>query len=391
MACIRERRGRLVIDFYDQHGKRRWKTLKEGTTKRDARKALREIEERVEKGAYIAPRKVPSFSEVADAWLKNKEPNVRHGTYGEYKGHVDCHLKPHFGLTKISHVNYGAAEEFVRQCQEKEISLSTVRKIVITFGAIMSYAVKRRYIDSNPVREVERPKGQSEHKEDDEMQILTPLQIRALIDAAGWIPRKEGGWIELEPLAKLKYRTLFMTAVLTGMRQGELLGLRWGDFDWSSNQINVKRTFNHGNLYDPKTKSSKRKIDLAPHLVTQLKEWKLACPPNKSDLVFPNGIGKPMSATNMYYRVFLPALKKAGILRTKFHNLRHTFASLLIDQGESPKYIQTQLGHSSIQMTFDIYGHLMKNENPESATKLGNTVFGELGGSKMVAETKRRG
>ena len=112
MACITKRRGRWVIDFYDQHGKRRWKTLKEGTTKTQARKELRDIEDKVEKGIYIAPRKVPSFSEVADMWLKGKKPNLRHSTYDQYKGHVENHLKPYFGIIKITRINYDSIEDF---------------------------------------------------------------------------------------------------------------------------------------------------------------------------------------------------------------------------------------------------------------------------------------
>jgi integrase len=121
-----------------------------------------------------------------------------------------------------------------------------------------------------------------------------------------------------------------------------------------------------------------------PQLIAQLKEWHLACPPNKLDLIFPNGDGNPMNDSNLRSRIFDPALKKAKIPKIRFHDLRHCYASLLIDQGESPKYIQTQIGHSSINVTFDIYGHLMKDSNQEAATRLGNAIFGESG-SKTVA------
>ena len=104
-------------------------------------------------------------------------------------------------------------------------------------------------------------------------------------------------------------------------------------------------------------------------------------------------LGKAMDHNNLIKRHFLPTLKKAGLPKIRFHDLRHCFASLLIDQGENPKYIQTQLGHSSITITYDIYGHLMKTENPESAAKLGNAVLGEdwETGSKMVADNTKRG
>jgi integrase len=161
--------------------------------------------------------------------------------------------------------------------------------------------------------------------------------------------------------------------------------------DFVAKQVAVNRTFNHGRFYAPKSRYSKRKIDMVPQLVSQLKEWKLACPKSELDLVFPNAKGNPIDANNLLNRVYNPALKKANLHRMRFHDLRHTYASLLISQGENPKYVQNQMGHSSIQVTYDIYGHLMKSENPESATKLGNTVFGENWGtgSRMVAERKK--
>jgi integrase len=169
-----------------------------------------------------------------------------------------------------------------------------------------------------------------------------------------------------------------MAAVLTGMREGELLGLQWGDIDWLNSQIHVRRTYNHGRFYEPKTKTSRRKIDLAPELVRELKRWRVACPPGDLDLVFPTENGTPEDATNMVRWRFLPALRRAKLPKIRFHNLRHTYASLLIAQGEYPKYIQSQLGHSSINVTMDIYGHLMDTVNRRAATQLGKLVLGNM-------------
>lgn len=371
MACITRRRGRWVIDFYDQYGKRRWKTLKEGATKTDARKVLRSIEDKVEKGIYVSPKTLPNFSEVSRKWLRAKRPNIRHSAYEQYKGHLEKHLKPFFGNAKINRINYDAVEDFIAHSYNKKVSIPTLRKILVSLGAIMTYACWKR-IDYNPVRDVEKPKGQSEHKDDEQLSILNRQQIKSLL---GKTP-------------ELKFKTLFMTAVLTGMRQGELFGLKWFDLDWFNNQVHVKRTFNHGRFYEPKTKACKRRIDLAPQLVTQLKKWKLACPPSDLDLVFPNEAGKPLAPIAMVRRKFEPALKKANISRIRFHDLRHTYASLLIDQGELPKYIQAQMGHSSITVTMDTYGHLMDNVNKDAAIRLGKAIF-RSDGCKTVAENEK--
>ena len=128
--------------------------------------------------------------------------------------------------------------------------------------------------------------------------------------------------------------------------------------------------------------------NLGPKLMNELKKWRLACAPCKLDLIFPNASGQPMDCRNMVNRYFEPALKKAGLPKIRFHDLRHTYASLLIEQGENIKYIQSQLGHSSPTVTLDVYAHLMKKSNPESAMRLETTIF-EVDGSKMVADEKK--
>jgi len=109
--------------------------------------------------------------------------------------------------------------------------------------------------------------------------------------------------------------------------------------------------------------------------MSDLRKWKLACPANDLDLVFPSKAGKPIDANNLIKREFKSALDRAKIRKIHFHILRHTYASLLIDQGEHPKYIQTQMGHSSINVTMDTYGHLMNTVNREASKRLEKAVF----------------
>ena len=169
-----------------------------------------------------------------------------------------------------------------------------------------------------------------------------------------------------------------VTVVLTRMKERELIGLQWGHVDWMRSQLPIRRTFNHGKFMEPKSKASRRKIDLAPELVHELKKWKLACPKGELDLIFPAEEGTPENAANLLYTRFFPALRRAELPRMRFHNLRHTYASLLIAQGEHPKYTQSQLGHSSINVTMDIYGHLMETVNQKAASLLGKTLLGNI-------------
>jgi integrase len=166
------------------------------------------------------------------------------------------------------------------------------------------------------------------------------------------------------------------------------LGLKWGDIDWANCQINIQRTFNKGRFFSTKTKTSNRKVDLGPTVITELKKWKLACPKNELGLVFPNEAGEAINYSNMVQRHFFPALREAALRRIRFHDLRHTYASLLIEQGENIKYIQNQMGHSSPMVTLNVYAHLMKPTNQEAACRLENTIFGATG-HKMVTKAKK--
>ena len=170
------------------------------------------------------------------------------------------------------------------------MNLTTLRKIIVTLNQIMKYAVRHTFIDHNPVRDAERPKDQSEVAETDEqddlIQILIPEQINAFLNAE----------------KDQKYNTLFMLAIMSGARQGELFGLKWTDVDWFNNQIHVQRTFNENAWYKPKSKASKRKIDLGITMMAQLKKWKFACPPSDLDLIFPNESGNPLHHGNMLRR-----------------------------------------------------------------------------------------
>jgi len=369
MACIAKRRNRYVIDFYDNQGKRRWKTLPKGITKKKARDSMREIEDQVRKGIYLPDRKIPLFSKVAQDWLEHKKANVRASTWDMYRGHLEHHFKD-VNDVKINRITPAKVEQFIADKQEDGMNLTTLRKIIGTFSQVTQYAVRHRYIDHNPVRDAERPKGQG-GEEKEQIQVLTPMEINALLDAT---PNQ-------------KYNTLFRLAIMSGARQGELIGLKWTDVDWFNNQIHVQRTYNKGAWYKPKTKTSNRKVDIGPKTMSELKKWHVACQPNDLDLIFPNEAGKPLDQKNIMSRHYYPALRKAGIKRIRFHDLRHTYASLMIEQGENIKYIQTQLGHSNPTVTWNVYAHLIKPTNQEAVCKLENTLF-EISGSKMVANTK---
>jgi integrase len=331
--------------------------MPKGTTKKKAKEKFREVEDQLRRGIYLPDKKIPNFKQVAKEWIDHKKPNLRHSTWSVYEGHTRNHFDD-FKPIKINRITTAKVEKWISARHNERMNLATIKKILVTLGQIMAYAVRHGYIDYNQVRDAERPRGNGE-TEKDKIRVLTPSEISSFFDAE----------------KDMNYGTLLRLAIFSGARQGELLGLKWSDVDWENNQIHIQRTFNNQRWYNTKTEASNRKIDLGPAMMKELKAWKLACPPNGLDLIFPNESGHPINHNNMVNRHFNPALKKAGIERIRFHDLRHTYASLLIEQGENIKYIQTQLGHSSPTVTWNVYAHLMKPVNQEAASKLENKIL----------------
>src|SRR5262249_5860921 len=157
------------------------------------------------------------------------------------------------------------------------------------------------YLDANPVQYVERPRG-----EDKEMDVLTPEEIRRLLDA------------QEEPL-----RTLLLMAILTGLRQGELFGLQWHDIDFAKHQIHVRRSLGHVPHDTLTYRRSRRAINMSPPLEESLRAFKTTH--RRSDFVFCSERGTPLDADNFRHREFPQALKRAGLRRVRFHDLRHTY------------------------------------------------------------------
>lgn len=373
MGTVRKRDNRYFLDFYDQHGVRQRHLMPKGATKAEAKKQLRANEDMVEKGTYMPIKDIPKFSQVAADWLEYKKAKIRETTWEVYEGHVRNHFDDLNGKL-VNRVSIATVEKFITKRQADRMNIGTLRKILVTLGQILSYAVKHRYLDYNPLREAERPREQAnEQEEGDKVAILTPAQITTF----------------LEQVQDNKYQTLFLMAIMTGARQGELLGLKWGDINWKNKQVYIQRTFNKGRFFVPKTKGSRRHIDLSPVVVRELKKWRLACPANNLNLVFPNEAGEPMNYSNMVQRYFLPALKSADLPRIRFHDLRHTHASIRLANGENIKYIQTQLGHASPTVTLNVYAHLMNPTNQDAACRLENAVFGSVGHHLGTKKEKR--
>jgi integrase len=219
---------------------------------------------------------------------------------------------------------------------------------------IFKRAVIWKYLKENPAQYVSKPRAERK-----EMGFFTPKEIKIFLENA-----------------RPRAYALFATAILTGLRLGELLALQWGDISWSTSQIYVRRSLYKGRFIEPKSRYAVRSVALTPKLATILKKHRLSSPPSEFDLVFCTKDGKPLDHSNVINQEFLPTLRRAGLRRIRFHDLRHTFASLLLHQGENIKYVQRQLGHASVQTTLDLYGHLLPDIHNRAGERLDETVFG---------------
>jgi integrase len=313
--------------------KRKW--FRGGPAQKDAQRVLAEKLNEINHGTYKETPKT-SFKEFADHWIKNyAEARLKPSTLAGYKDIILKLLVPAWKRIQISALSIGHLQAFVAR-RRGQVSAKTVCNEIAVIKEMFKHALRWGY---NPAEHLERPKVKKTG-----IEVLTPDEVKLLLlNTPG------------------HYQVAFLTDVLTGMRAGELWGLHWTEVDWEARQIFVRQALWRGQFQDPKSSYSVRKIDIPDLLLHELRRWKSVSP--ESPLVFPSPEGKPSCHNNVVKRFFNPALEKAKLRHVSFHSLRHTNASMRIAAGQNIKYIQTQLGHASIKMTLDIYGHLFNDAN----------------------------
>jgi integrase len=361
--------GAYFIDYYDNLGKRHRELI--GTNLHEANDKLNEKMGQSNDGTSDASVVEILFKGFAETWFERKV-DIKEATQTSYRGILDNHLIPYFGNGRVSEITKANIKDFVKDKHRKgKLSPKTFRNILVTLHQILDEAEDDGLIENNPY-----PKKTNAPKcEKPETDYLQKREIAVFLE-------------KCEP----KTYPIFYTAIFTGMRRGELLGLKWGDVDWVNNQIHVRRSLYKGKLQSPKSKYSVRTIDMGSRLVKVLKDHRVKQNEHRlkmgskwvdNDLVFCQDDGSFLDGDNLYHRDFQRTLKKAGLRHMRIHDLRHTFASILIAAGHHPKYIQNQMGHGSIQITMDLYGHMMKEVHEGAAEKSESFVFGHGMGTEQ--------
>jgi integrase len=342
-----------IADFADGAGRRHQRRFKH---KREAVALHDQMKVAIRAGTHMSLPNDLTITDVADKWLKRVEANARErGTLKTYREHVNLHILPRIGKLKLAKLTKGHIEHFRDELisgggGQRKASRPMAAKVLRSLKSMLKVVGCSHLGDGVTIEVSKRGKPKLEVGRD----IPTPQEVVRLVKAA----------------TNLKLRTLLMTAASTGLRASELRGLPWRYVDLEAGELHVRQRADRWNkIGPPKSDGSKRTVPLGRELLLALKEWKLACPKGELDLVFPSKTGTVQHHQNMLESLE-PVIKGAGVVtkegRPKYalHAFRHFFASWCINPKarggrELPvKVVQTLLGHSSIVMTLDIYGHL---------------------------------
>ncbi|MBY5501259.1 site-specific integrase [Rhizobium leguminosarum] len=359
-----------IVDYADTKGVRRQRTF---LKKKEADVFAATASVEVREGVHVADSATITIEAAGKLWLKSGDAaGLERTTMDQRRQHLNLHIIPIAGTVKLTKITAPWVRTFQDDLRERGRSAAMVKRVTVSLGSILADAQGRGLVVRNAVHELSRARSGTKASEKRAkaklrvgVDIPTNGEIRAILDAATG-----------------RYRPLLIAMIFTGLRASEARGLRWEDVDLKRGVLDVRqRADRYGTVGMPKSEAGQRTIPLPPMVVNTLKEWKLACPKSKMGLVFPNQAGNIEFHNNMLHRGLWPAQVAAGVTRatserdeegkpvmapkyTGFHALRHWYASWCINRKSdgglelTAKAVQSRMGHSSIQVTFDTYASL---------------------------------
>ena len=370
-----------VVAYADQAGKRHIKSFER---KRDADAYRGSVSTDLQAGTHVPDSQSSTVAEAGRLWLKSCEAaGLERSTLDQYRQHLTLHIIPLIGAVKLSRLAAPMARNF-EDTLALDRSPAMVRKVRGSLSSILADAQERGSIGQNVVRNLRARRQRGKEARATKRQkrklkigvdIPAPDEVRAIVSALS------GRW-----------RPLILTAIFTGLRASELRGLCWADVDLKRGELHVRQRADHFNaIGPPKSEAGERVVPLPPAVVMALREHRLACHKGKLDLVFPNSVGNVDTHFDIVSRGLQPAQVAAGVVtktgEAKYpglHSLRHFYASWCINRRvdgglELPlKLVQARLGHASITMTADTYGHLFPRG--DDGAELNDAAQALLGG-----------
>jgi integrase len=308
-----------------------------GLTKALAERELRRL---LDEEMVVATKTGLSVVDAAERYVDYAEAQGRkRTTVADYR----CAIRVHFGFfgdRALDSIRVTDVEALVRHVRRQGRAVKSIRNWIGLLSGTFNYGRRRGWCAINPCKALELPRVETS----DDIQFLSRDELTALIQASA-----DNGRLAATD------RVLYLTAAMTGMRQGELLALRWRDIDWSASRIRVRRNYVRGEFGTPKSKRSSRSVPLGDVLAGELErhfqrsDWQ-----TDDDLVFANPVsGKPLGRTKLTKR-YKDALKRAGVREIKFHGLRHSFGTTMAAQGVPLRTLMEWMGHRDLK-TVQIY------------------------------------
>lgn len=336
-------------------------------------KTRREVSEKLKPALHAQQRGLPLTSEkrlgaYLEEWLAAKRPELRARTALRYEQYVRIHAVPFVGHIRLSQLSPQDLRTLYAERLEAGLSPASVGHLHAVLHTALHEGEREGVVARNVAALVTPPRVP--HRE---MQALTPEQAKTLLAA----------------VQSDRHAALYELAIATGARQGELLALRWADVDVEAGVVRIQRTLVRSadglTFEEPKTSSSRRQVEIDQYAVEALRtqrrrqaEERLKAGPTWQDngLVFANAHGGPIDAGELLRSYHYPLLARAGLPRVRFHDLRHTAATLMLGQGEHPKVVAERLGHSTPTLTLSVYSHVTPTMQRAAATRLGALLHG---------------
>lgn len=371
--------------FIDHKGKRKAKKI--GKDKRLAQEAAKKIEAKLTLGDFgieKEKKQIAVFSNYAKRWIDVTIPaTCKESSLKDYQGLLNNHILPIFGNLKINEINRLMVKDFLMKKSNAGFASSTVTHMKNTISGVLNMAVDDEIIAVNPAHRLGK--------------VIRAKSMRLEIDPLN----KEEISILLNSFKEHypQHYPMALTLARTGMRLGEVIGLQWGDIDFNGRFINVQRALSRSKIETPKNGKTRR-VDMSKQLaetLIELRQQRRIVAVKKGwgeipEWVFISADKTHLDGSSWRRRIFNKALEKSGLRQVNVHSLRHGYASLLIQAGESLAYIRDQLGHHSIKVTVDIYGHLAPEGNKAAVDRLDdNATTRNPGATKndVIGQIKR--
>lgn len=351
LFAVKDKTGREVWYGSWWAGGRRVKRklgLKRHTGGRDGMtqvQAERELRRRIESDVVVASSQRLTVADAGAQYVDHLEHVMerKRTTIQDYRGYLRRHLEPFFGPRQLDRIDAPRVTSYLKRKRAEGLSSKTVQNHLNFLHGVFAFSMKRGWASSNPVAQVDRPKrARSPHRR---LRFLSPVELNALIRST---PDDALGDVE---------GPLYLTAAMTGLRQGELLGLRWCDVDWPAGRIRVADNYTRGSFDSPKSEHGRRSVPMADRVARELElHFQRSLYRMDDDLVFCHPeTGHVLDASKVRKR-FKAALAEARVNRITFHELRHTFGTQMAAAGAPLRAIQEWMGHADAKTT-EIYAH----------------------------------